>query len=100
VHYPTRILPETQPGTFTNLVYQYFQRQRNTSAKALATEPSVPETWFFLRGCTMNAHGDDGQQGWQKLFRQPDVPWPQFMDHVQVVAFAGNLKAYVYGLCS
>lgn len=28
VHYPTRMLPETQPGTFTNLVYQYIQRQK------------------------------------------------------------------------
>ncbi|HZT02006.1 MAG TPA: hypothetical protein VFA39_07080 [Steroidobacteraceae bacterium] len=25
VHYPTRMLPETEPGTFTNLVYQYVQ---------------------------------------------------------------------------
>jgi hypothetical protein len=28
VHYPSRMLPETEPGTFTNLVYRYIQ-QRN-----------------------------------------------------------------------
>jgi hypothetical protein len=27
VHYPTRMLPETQPGAFTNLVYQYIQHR-------------------------------------------------------------------------
>jgi len=26
VHYPTRMLPETQAGTFTNLVYQYIRQ--------------------------------------------------------------------------
>jgi len=28
VRYPTRMLPETQPGTFTNLVLQYIQRSK------------------------------------------------------------------------
>jgi hypothetical protein len=28
VHYPTRMLPETQPGTFTNLVFQYIQQHK------------------------------------------------------------------------
>jgi hypothetical protein len=28
VRYPTRMLPETQPGTFTNLVLQYIRRQK------------------------------------------------------------------------
>jgi hypothetical protein len=26
VHYPTRMLPETEPGTFTNLLYQYIRQ--------------------------------------------------------------------------
>jgi hypothetical protein len=26
VRYPTRMLPKAEPGTFTNLVYQYIQR--------------------------------------------------------------------------
>jgi hypothetical protein len=29
VHYPTRMLPETEPGTFTNLIYQYIQRHKS-----------------------------------------------------------------------
>jgi hypothetical protein len=28
VHYPTRMLPETEPGTFTNLVYRYIQQHQ------------------------------------------------------------------------
>jgi hypothetical protein len=28
VHYPTRMLPETEPGTFTNLAYQYIEQHR------------------------------------------------------------------------
>src|ERR1700676_4606979 len=28
VHFPTRMMPETQPGTFTNLVFQYNQREK------------------------------------------------------------------------
>jgi hypothetical protein len=33
--------------------------------------------------------GVDGPQGWNKLFGQPDAPWPDFMNHVQVLAAAG-----------
>ncbi len=55
--------------------------------------PPTPEIWFFLRPYAMMAHGVDGQQGWQKLFLQPDAAWPQFMNHVRVVAFAGNFKS-------
>lgn len=28
VHYPSRMLPETRPGTFTNLVWRYLQKHR------------------------------------------------------------------------
>ena len=58
-----------------------------------AAHATTPEIWFFLRGYAVSAHGVNGQQGWQKLFMQPDAPWPSFMDHVQVIAFAGNLKS-------
>jgi hypothetical protein len=33
VHYPTRMLPEAQPGTFTNLVYRYIQRHPQLSGR-------------------------------------------------------------------
>ncbi len=54
---------------------------------------ATPEIWFFMRGYAMTAQGVDGQQGWRELFMQPDAPWPPFMDHVQVIAFAGNFKS-------
>lgn len=66
----------------------------NQNAKA--ANSSTPEIWFFLRGYAMNpqnSHGVDGQQGWRKLFMEPDAPWPSFMDHVQVVALAGAIAA-------
>ena len=28
VRYPTRMMPETQPGTFANLIFQYIQREK------------------------------------------------------------------------
>ena len=90
VRYPSHMLPETQPGTFTNVVYQYVQQRKSSAANITAAD--APEIWFFLRPYAMMAHGIDGQQGWRKLFVQPDAPWPPFMDHVQVVSFAGNIK--------
>ena len=48
---------------------------------AIAAAPDKPEIWFFLRGYAMNpqnSHGVDGQQGWRKLFVEPDAPWPPF----------------------
>ena len=99
VHYPTRVLPENQPGTLTNLVLQYIHQAKKDNLSEDAFSHNVgsaplPETWFFLRGYAMDpqtAHGVDGQQGWQKLFVN-DAPWPPLMDHVRVVAFAGNFK--------
>lgn len=97
VHYPSSMLPETQPGTFTNLVYRYV-RQNETPSREQSTvtrNTSIPEIWFFLRGYATDpqkSHGVDGQEGWQKLFMDPDARWPSFMDHVQVVAFNGNIK--------
>lgn len=61
------------------------------AAVAASANPATPEIWFFLRPYATTAGGVDGQQGWQKLFLQPDAPWPPFMDHVRVVAFAGNI---------
>jgi len=63
-----------------------------TAGSVMAADASMPEIWFFLRPYAMMAHGVDGQQGWQKLFLQPDAPWPPFMDHIRVAAFAGNFK--------
>ena len=63
------------------------------SVMAAGLGAPTPEIWFFLRPYAMMAHGVDGQQGWQKLFMQPDAAWPPFMDHVRVVALAGNFKS-------
>jgi hypothetical protein len=58
---------------------------------AFAGHRSNPEIWFFLRGSESEAHGVDWKQGWERLFLQPDAPWPQFMSHVQVVAISPNV---------
>lgn len=55
-----------------------------------STGPAMPQIWFFLRGYKNTWHEVDSLQGWQKLFMQPDTPWPPFMDHVQVLAVAGT----------
>ncbi len=98
VHYPSRMLPEAEPGTLTNLVYQYIQQQKkngpSSDARLRTPGASLPEIWFFLRGYAMDpqkAHGVDGEQGWRKLFVD-DAPWPVFMDHVQVLALAGRIS--------
>jgi hypothetical protein len=62
------------------------------AAPAAPSHAAPPEIWFFLRPFAISKQGVDGQQGWQKLFMQPDAPWPPFMDHVRVVAFAGNIR--------
>jgi len=67
---------------------------QNVALAATAT----PEIWFFMRGYTANPdptknHGINGQQGWRKLFLEPDAPWLPFMDHVQVIALAGGAIA-------
>ncbi|MBV8919852.1 hypothetical protein [Bradyrhizobium sp.] len=59
---------------------------------AASSNATTPEIWFFLRPYAMMAHDVDGQQGWQKLFLQGGAPWPPLMNHVRVVAFAGNFK--------
>jgi hypothetical protein len=62
------------------------------SAMAASSSAPTPEIWFFLRPYAVMANGVDGRQGWQKLFLEPNAPWPPFMDDVQVVALAGNMK--------
>lgn len=55
---------------------------------------AMPEIWFFLRGYATNPlkwHGVDGQQGWRKLFLEPDGPQTSVLDYVQVVALAGRI---------
>lgn len=64
-----------------------------TAISAGTSSAATPEIWFFLRPYAMMAHDVDGQQGWQQLFLQPRAPWPPFMNHVRVVAFAGNFKS-------
>jgi len=64
----------------------------SVAAAAAPAKAVTPEIWFFLRPYAMTAHGVDGRQGWQRLFLQTDTPWPPFMSHVRVVAFAGNFK--------
>ena len=92
VHYPTRVLPENEPETLTNAVLQYIQQHKKPTHRAESAGATTPEVWFFLRGYNVSPQGVDGRQGWQRLFLDSDTPWPQFMDHVQVVAFAGNIK--------
>lgn len=62
------------------------------SAMAASSSTPTPEIWFFLRPYAVMANGVDGRQGWQKLFLEPNAPWPPIMDDVQVVALAGNMK--------
>jgi hypothetical protein len=54
----------------------------------LAATAGGPEIWFNLTNYTQS-NGVDGPQGWNRLFVEPDAPWPSFMDHVQVVAATG-----------
>lgn len=70
-----------------------------TSVAAVAQDGAehagVPEIWFFMRGYTADpqkSHGVDGRQGWQKLFLEPDTPWPPALRHVHVIALAGDIK--------
>jgi hypothetical protein len=49
---------------------------------------SAQEIWFNMTNYA-SSNGVDGPQGWNKLFVEPDAPWPGFMDHVQVLAAAG-----------
>jgi hypothetical protein len=51
-------------------------------------DASAPQIWFNLTNYTMS-NGVDGPQGWNKLFADPGTPWPDFMNHIQVVAAAG-----------
>jgi hypothetical protein len=52
------------------------------------TPASAQEIWFNMTNYA-SSNGVDGPQGWNKLFVEPDAPWPGFMDHVQVLAAAG-----------
>jgi len=58
---------------------------------ASAADRSTPQIWFSMRGYSTDWHGVNGRQGWERLFLQPEAPWPEFMNHVQVVAI--NTKA-------
>jgi hypothetical protein len=54
-------------------------------------EATTPQIWFNMTNYEM-ANGVDGPQGWNKLFVDSSEPWPDFMNHVQVVAAAGIAK--------
>jgi hypothetical protein len=61
------------------------------SILAIALLPSAThaqQLWFNMTNYNM-PNGVDGPQGWNKLFVEPNAPWPEFMNHVQVVAAAG-----------
>ena len=59
--------------------------------RSAAAAGSTPEVWFFLRGDYITKmHGVDSQQGWQRL-AEANQPWPDFMDHVQVLAVNGGV---------
>jgi hypothetical protein len=45
------------------------------------------QIWF-----TMPNYVGAGQDDWNKLFGRPDAPWPEFMNHVQVLAATGIAK--------
>lgn len=49
---------------------------------------NAPQIWFNMTNYK-GPPGVDGQQGWDKLFGDPKAPWPEFMNHVDVVAAAG-----------
>nr|WP_291692149.1 hypothetical protein [Bradyrhizobium sp.] len=49
------------------------------------------QIWFNMTNYNMPG-GVDGPQGWRKLFDDPNAPWPDFMNHVQVVAAAGIMQ--------
>ena len=55
---------------------------------AEAADASRPQIWFGMPGVQMNK----GAAGWDRIFFQPDAPWPKTLDHVQVIgATAGAL---------
>ncbi len=56
-----------------------------------AAEPAQPQVWFNLTNY-VGVPGVDGTQGWNLLFDAPNAPWPDFMDHGQVLAAAGIWK--------
>ncbi len=51
------------------------------SAMAAGLGASMPQIWFSMGALTSPA----GHQSWDTLFYEPDAPWPEFMNHVQVV---------------
>src|SRR6266480_5342930 len=58
------------------------------SSGSAQAESATPQIWFNLTN--YNKPGPvDGPQGWNKLFVDSNTPWPEFMNHVQVVASAG-----------
>lgn len=54
---------------------------------AIAADSATPQIWFNLTNYNMPG-GVEGPQGWNKLFVESNAPWPEFMNHVQVVAAA------------
>ena len=47
------------------------------------------DIWFNMTSY-VSPNGVDGPQGWNRLFVDPGAPWPDFMNHVQVVAAVGR----------
>jgi hypothetical protein len=58
---------------------------------AIAANTAVPQIWLNMTNYNMPG-GVDGPQGWNKLFVDPNAPWPEFMIHVPVVAAAGIMQ--------
>ncbi|MBV8701060.1 hypothetical protein [Bradyrhizobium sp.] len=47
----------------------------------LFANTSAPKIWFSMGAISSPA----GHESWDTLFYKPDAPWPEFMNHVQVV---------------
>lgn len=58
---------------------------------AFAANSAIPQIWFNMTNYNMPG-GVDSPQGWNKLFVDPNAPWPEFMNHVPVVAAAGIMQ--------
>ena len=48
---------------------------------AQAASASMPEIWFGMRA----TKAPEGRADWSRVFLQPDAPWPESLDHVQVI---------------
>jgi hypothetical protein len=50
--------------------------------EGLSAGAPVPQIWLSLGG---QGQPPESNKSWYVLFYQPDAPWPEFMNHVQVV---------------